>query len=204
LKIGKAEEDPSNWKTQFMFDQTGWEFLTMPTPRIHYNKRIIYIKSNSRTVEFDDGTKLNYGVLVSTIPLYSLLALLNWEQPIGELKFAPIYVRRVPAAELPQTEQAKYHPTEFYVNYVSDPDMLYYRFTDRDGERHYESLVPLPTPCHKLTPGKIHDHPGTLAVVDALNDLGIFPFGRYGRWQSNELVHETWADIVKWRKRLVS
>jgi len=84
-----------------------------------------------------------------------------------------------------------------YVNYLSNPAVEAYRCTDRNGERHYESLTKFPglRPQRTLVPGKIYPAPHTAALRAQLERFNIFCFGRYATWTPDELVHQTVADI---------
>jgi hypothetical protein len=94
----------------------------------------------------------------------------------------------------------------FYVNYLTDPRIPAYRYCDRpNGERHWEGLSNLGgVPNKKLVPGKIHDiDPNTRKdIMFMLQCCNIFCFGRYATWRSNELVHQTWKDIVRFKETL--
>jgi hypothetical protein len=137
-----------------------------------------------------------YDILVSTIPLYSLLNMLQLREPPGRLQHKPIFFKvtaRPPDAP---------YPTEvMYVNYLSNPDIPPYRFCDRFGERHYESILPFDGPSVKrYAPGKILSHPGVPSILEELEGFGIYTFGRYGSWHPDELIHETWHRIAAWKE----
>jgi len=193
IKIGKDRENIGPWEKQFQHQMTGWDFMKIPNSTIHYNHRLVSIEPGAQVMWFDNSTVVQYDVLISTIPLYSLLSMLRFP-PIHGLRFAPIYVKKYPA---PPAQFVGYH-----VNYLADPSIESYRYTDRDGERHYESLVPLSQPYVKLAPGKIWDHPGVADVLRDLSRFRIYPIGRYGEWDSNQLVHETWERICLMKKAM--
>lgn len=195
-KIGKEGEDPSNWPLQFRHEMWGYEFTEMPPARVTYEHRIVEINHHDRRMVFGNGRLVTYDLLVSTIPLYSLLSQLGIGEPPGRLRFQPIHVKL--GARPPD---APYPLDVFYVNYISNPRVYPYRFTDRDGERHYEALGPMDNvPSKRILPGKIHDHPSVPELLERLQGFGIQTFGRYGSWNSNELVHETWWRILQWKE----
>lgn len=199
-KIGKEGEESviNNWKTQFQPHMTGYDFLQLPEPRVEYDHRIVSIDYFLNTILFASGLLVSYDYLLSTIPLYSLLSMVGTTalREVGNsLRFKPIYVRVVKSPP-----DRRYSEDTFYVNYLSEPDVAAYRFTDRNAERHYESIIPMQgheTRCIK--PGKIYDNPDVYGVLDHLERRNIFTFGRYGSWASDELVHETWEKIEEWR-----
>lgn len=207
VKIGKAR-DEHTWGKQFATDTTGWDLVETPKSTIAYNMRAVEINPKDRRVVWSNGMVMSYDVLISTIPMYSLISLLTkvpWVKEIGDLTYGkfrndPIYVKvtaRPPDASHPQDV--------LYVNYISDPLVPVYRYCDRFGDRHYESLAPLQNsmvPTKKLVPGKIHPIDCDLVVLNAMWRLGgIQCFGRYARWDPEELVHDTFRQITAFKKR---
>lgn len=192
-KIHK-QDDLDNWELQFQPEQTGFEFLELPPSHIQYDHRIVSIDRLSHTIHFAKQGTVQYDVLISSIPLYSLLSLLGMPEPSGRLRFKPIFyrvMRRPPDAPFPSSVM--------YVNYLTDPTIAPYRFCDREGERHYESIVPFDGPSSKrIIPGKIYAHPSVPDVLDQLEEFDIFTFGRFGSWAPDELVHETYDRIREW------
>ena len=195
-KIGRIG-DVSGWERQFQHEMTGYDFIELPRPNILYDHRITGIDRQTQTITFAKHGSLVYDMLVSTIPLYSLLSLLDMPEPQGRLRYRPIFTRRSI-----RPEDAPYPVDVMYVNYLSSPDIKPYRYCDRFGERHYESIVPFdgPSYTHRLVPGKIFTHPDVPAVLNLLASFNIYTFGRYGSWSTDELVHETWKHIVRWKR----
>lgn len=199
-KIGKAyeEEMPNNWAQQFQTEMTGWDFIQLPEPRVNFDHRIVEIDIVHQTVRFVGRPAVSYDVLISTIPLYAFLNQIGWTTT-GPLKYSPIYVRVI--TNVPDRRFGK---EVFYVNYLSDPSIMIYRTSDRDDERHYESLQPLTGHfTTKIVPGKIHPHNEVKQILRNLTKNNIYTFGRYGSWQPDELVHETWDRITEWREQHV-
>lgn len=195
-KVGKEGDSINGWGKQFQTEMTGYEFNHLPPPRISWGHRIVSIDRQARTLHFAKGKEpVTYTFLISTIPLYSLLSLLDMAEPPGRLRFRPIYIsvmRRPPDAP---------YPTDVvYVNYLSDPAIRPYRFCDRFGERHYESIVPYESlATRKIIPGKVYAHPSTTDILEMLAGHDIYTFGRFGSWAPDELVHETWDRIAEWK-----
>lgn len=199
-KIGKPG-DIGSWQVQFQEDMTGYDFISLPTPTIHYNHRIIEIDRLHHTLLLANGEYVIYGTLISTIPLYSLLSLLGMNEPADPLRFDPIFFK-----VMEQPPDAPFNPDVMYVNYLSNPDVEPYRFCDRFGERHYESIIPFAATgpgMRRFIPGKIHPNPQTRAICDDLNTFSIYTFGRFANWNPDELVHETYRAILAWRDTLV-
>lgn len=197
-KIGKPG-DTADWQRQFQPRMRGYEFESFPPTSILYGHRIVQIDRAARTITFDKQGEVQYDLLISTIPLYSLLSLLGMPEPAGRLRYRPIFTKKTA-----RPPDAPYPEDVMYVNYLSNPDLPPYRYCDRFGERHYESLVPFDSPgyTHRLTPGKIYMHPGVPGVLELLAGYGIFTFGRYGSWEPDELIHETWARITEWKEQV--
>ncbi len=200
-KIGKNYEVPEyngGLSPQFTPETWGLEFTDFPKVDINYGYRITQIDRLDHTIHFADKPAIRYQSLMSTIPLYSLLSLLGMPEPTGRLKYDPIYLK-----VMSPTPDARYDTRSgevMYVNYLSDSDIVPYRYCDREGERHYESIVPYRgvTQSRRLIPGKIHPHPGAREMRELLEGFDIYTFGRYGKWAPDELVHQTWRDIIGW------
>lgn len=193
-KIGKTG-DVDGWERQFQPFMTGYDFIELPDVAVLYDHRITEIDPIAHTLTFAKQPPVRYDTLVSTIPLYALLSLAGWPEPVGKLYFKPIYFKIIP-----RPPDAPFSEETMYVNYISDPNIGPYRFCDRGRERHYESIVPYDGPSTKrIAPGKIYPnrHVGeTLALLEAHD---IHTFGRYGSWAPDELVHETFLNIEEWK-----
>lgn len=193
-KIGKSG-DVVGWERQFQHEMTGYDFVRLPDARITWEHRAVSIDRTEHVIEFADQESVRYDTLVSTVPLYALLSLLGMPEPTGRLKMKPIFFK-VTA----RPPDAPYPLETMYVNYISDPAIPPYRFSDRMGERHYESIVPFEGPSsRRYAPGKIFPHPQVPEFLDVLRGYGIHTFGRYGSWNPDELIHETWDRIVEWK-----
>jgi hypothetical protein len=205
-KIGKGDEKVSDWGLQFQPESTGYFLNELPNEEIAYCHRIVHINLMDKIVntEFSTGkpdeystVTFTYSHLFNTLPLKDFLVLagLDHKYPVNTLfKSRAVYVRIVP-----KPPEAPFNDNFIYVNYLSNPLIEPYRFCDRFGERHYESLMPIGFPHKKLYPGKIWAAP---EIEDILHDLSIqnvHCFGRYGRWNPNELLHETYKEIVSWK-----
>lgn len=209
-KVGRP--NPYAWEEQRQFapEMTGYDLLSMPLSSVRYNHRVLEINRLTKTITFapsaatPGGTTLNYDVLISTIPLYSLLSMVGVPEPQGRLQFKPIYFRvsNIPP-DSPIGMDAR--TDVWYVNYLTDPNVRPYRYTDRDGERHYESLEPYSTATstRRYTPGKIYAHAESDAILEYLAGYGIYTFGRFASWRPKELVHETWKRILEWRDKIL-
>lgn len=201
-KIGKGgdiHQGDDLLMRQFQPTMTGYDFATLPPTSIQFNYRATEVDRINRTITFSTGKEVQYDFLVSTIPFYSLLSLLGMPEPSGKLQFKPIFfkvVSRPPDAPFP--------PDVMYVNYISDANIVPYRYCDRDGERHYESIIPYPgaISSKRFAPGKIYPHPDVPDVLEYLAGFGIQTFGRFGSWNPDELVHETWAHIAEWKENI--
>jgi len=93
------------------------------------------------------------------------------------------------------------------VNYISDPAIAAYRTTDRNGQRHYEWLKghrDMGIPSKVISPGKIWYNPEASEWVSFLKSHHIYCFGRFPTWRPDELLHQTFAEMLElqqhWRK----
>lgn len=199
-KINKLG-DGGDWSRQFQHETTGYDIEEMPQIPILYQRRIVEINPDRRLVVDSTGEVHTYDRLVSTIPLPALLAMLKEWIPIsggGPFESDPIYVKIGP-----RPPDAPYPDDVLYVNYLSNPDVPPYRVCDRFGERHWEGLTDMGlAPTKMLKPGKIHPHPYTEMWRKMLSTYDIYCFGRYATWRPDELVHETYQEIVQWTNSL--
>lgn len=139
-----------------------------------------------------------YDVLISAIPLPSLLAYLGREN--AGYKAHPIAMRALPSPpDVPLL--IRNQSDTMYVDYRSDPHDPIYRVTDYQGMRYYEWLYTpqafLGIPTKVIRPGKLYTHPGTDRTLMDLHAMQIYPFGRAGRWAPNELLHDAYRDMVR-------
>lgn len=178
LKVGK-DQDGSDWRAQFRSRMDGYE-VTLPPSRVEYGQRILHISRVRRELTLSSGAEEQFDVLISTIPMPSLLSLCGL--PCPKLPSKPIYVdvQRSVARE------------QMVVNYISSPKTAVYRETYRNGELHAESLEPIGASDIRLTPGKIYNHEGTIEAILMLRSMHIYPYGRYATWSPDELAHETY------------
>ena len=192
-KIGKSCESTEGWERQFKLYSKGYALLNVCKERdVRYSCKVDEIDASKKFLRYVGGF-FAYDYLVSTIPLRFILELtgLYKQYPMEQIfKYAPIYVKK---------EKIESRPGEIYVNYLSDFNNPCYRITERNGERHHESLAPLDRIDQKIIPGKIYPSPWVDKILGDLTARNIFCFGRFARWMPEELIHETYKDIVKWR-----
>lgn len=195
-KIGKTG-DVAGWERQFQPEMDGYDFTELPAARIQYGHRVEFVDRIHHQLSFAGGVEpVQYDHLVSTIPLFALLSMLEMRVPNGGLRFKPIYFKITA-----RPPDAPYPVETMYVNYLSSPMMRPYRYCDRFGERHFESIVPFSAhDIRRFTPGKIYAHAAVPAILEELAGFNIQTFGRYGSWQSDELVHETFKNIREWKR----
>ena len=190
-KIGK-ETDGGNWGIQFEHKTVGWT-SNLPRPRVEYDRMVRMIDLAGRTLGLAEpwGT-VEYDILVSTIPLPALLGLLITGPAYSEFKFDPIYM----------AEELLPDPVEgMTLDYLSDPADPWYRVTLSGSKRFRESIHPQPG-CRKIMPGKIHINSLNESILATLELSCCFCFGRFATWRPDELAHETWGQIERWKKGL--
>jgi len=207
-KVGKSEdllgthaERSDRFDRQFRHEMPGYDIEGWPANvKVDYGYVVKYINLTERTVHaLERDTVLAtipYDILVSTVPLPALMAMTG--KQYFDLKSRPIFVwaQRVPLDAPPM-----YDKNEWRINYISDPDIPAYRTTDRDGDRHYESLDSGDTiPTKKIMPGKIYRHMGVPDLLAQFERQNVYCFGRFARWEPDELVHETDAHIRVWKE----
>lgn len=188
-KIGK-QEDGGDWGLQFQHKMPGWH-SQLPVPRVEYARQVVLINATDRYVELTSGGRITYDLLVSTIPLNALLPMLRPTITVtAPFKHDPIYMSVSPG-----------QPVEdgMILDYISDPAVGCYRITRHGVNEFVESLVP-DHGSRRLMPGKIHPHPRSEGILLELRQFDIYCFGRFATWRPDELAHQTWQDIDKWKK----
>jgi hypothetical protein len=193
-KVGK-EQDQGDWKAQFQYRMDGYD-VTLPEDTVEYGQRIVSIDLGRRRLQMSHGGSEMYDYLVSTIPLFSLLGMIRtgaFEGVARLLRFRPIYVSTTPLSWWGRLRTGP----NMRVNYLSSPDVPWYRETERDGAVFREALTPAPNTT-KLIPGKIYACPHARNALRVLGASGVFAFGRFASWSPDELAHETFRQVQRW------
>lgn len=197
-RVGKTG-DEATWAAQFRWSQTGYDIVEWPRQlTVDFGVVVEYIDP-ARKVVFARVNGLQqsyaYDLLVSTIPAYSLAAMLRPGSAPTNWTYSPIYAYVLPRPlDAPPLSSGVW-----LVNYISDSAIPAYRTTDRDGQRHYELLNPgMGIPTKRIVPGKIFTRPEIQEWIAGLQHRDIYCFGRFGAWEPEELVHETDARIRAW------
>lgn len=182
-KVGK-QHDGADWLAQFEPCMPGYEAV-LPDVAVEYGKVVDMIDLNTKQLFMQDGRIHAFDFVLSTIPLFALLKMLPDMKPLS-LSYAPIYVRSEVATVEPSI--GGWMSPDMYVNYLSNEDSSY-RETYRGGTRYLESLKP--NGGRKLVPGKIYPDFRVPHLHMNLNSAGLFNFGRFATWNSEELAHDT-------------
>jgi hypothetical protein len=195
-KIGKTF-DQIHWDSQFQTVMSGYDIVSFPETNVSYECRVKEIFFKDKRLLLASGEDISYDVLVSTIPLYALMDMcrISHKKPF---QYRPIYIR---IEDRPL--EAPYPVDTWYVNYLSDPDIPPYRYTDRNEKRHYEGLTSMgKIPTRKVVPGKIFPNPISELVREEFTKESIICFGRFAKWDPEELLHTSYAEIRAWAKTL--
>lgn len=208
-KIGKPG-DMANWRTQFNPVSIGWRLTSIPdsekmkieygayVEKIDVQRRVLTLHQTRRTA----WKPMPYDILISTIPLPSLMTMALMDEWIPFLS-ADICVKESPTPL--DVAWAKNQDNTLRINYLSDPAVAVYRTTDWAGNRHYEWMKihgrsrEMGLPSKVISPGKIYPNVSTPKVLTDLSYCGIYPFGRFGRWAPDELLHMTYKNLFTFR-----
>ncbi|TXH19719.1 MAG: hypothetical protein E6R03_00120 [Hyphomicrobiaceae bacterium] len=196
--IGKGVEvisRPDAVAAQFQPEMTGYMLDEIPRPtNIQYQCHVVAVDLDRQRVVTRNGGSYAYDVLVSSIPLPALLRMARPIYPrIPSFRARAVYVM----------EHTEPHATVgegfLHVNYLTSSP-VYRETTRHTGRVHRETLSSdyAMMAAKKLVPGKIWDEPDTPFILDWLRDHNVYCFGRYARWDSDELLHQTDADIRAW------
>lgn len=194
-KIGKDMENEEDWKEQFKPVQHGHLLVCDEVLPAMYDTRVTHIDMLGRKVYAkvgDHNASFDYGRILSTLPLPVLVKLCDMDVPHRTpFRFQPIYVK---------VEKSVTDAGLMRVDYVSSPCDNVYRITEKSGERHYESLSPFTGEYKTLFPGKIWNSPLTHDIKSKLAEEWIFTFGRYASWNSDELIHQTYEQVARFKQ----
>lgn len=192
-KIGKGHENAEDWNEQFRMLQKG-HIIVKPNFEIKalYSSSVTHVDLDRRLVEVRTGRerrRIYYDTLISTIPMDILVSLsrLNYRFPVDTVfKCNPIYVRRTKTRDLTYV---------FRVDYISDPTNPVYRSSRYLDTVQEESLIPFVGGSNVLRPGKIYDSNATELIREHFYSNGVVCVGRYGKWVSDELIHQTFHTL---------
>jgi hypothetical protein len=204
-KIGKeSERYLPTLMDQFQPEQRAYRVQhdKWPDPRpVLWGRELISLDPLRKLARFSCGSgteeEVSFDILISTIPFFILFkTLTNVGVPDAEEPFhyRPVYVIR---------EAAVHGWDLMQVNYISASDDPVYRTCKWGNFIQHESLeippddLPSWIETHVLFPGKIWPNPVTPPVVGQLMVKNIYCVGRYGRWEPDELLHETVQRIAK-------
>lgn len=197
-RVGKADEVQTRWQAvsrQFQEESWGYVVSEFPPPtRIQYDAHVVSIDVIRSIIYLKNGDRIKYTYLVSTIPLPALIKMSRDLIDIyGKIGFpsSPIFVHVM----RDDTALAQ----DIHVDYRTSGDC--YRSTRHaDGARHDEYLGPVPNlPTKKIVPGRIYDVPESPHLLKEMQQaFNIHCFGRYARWESDELTHMSDALIRAW------
>jgi hypothetical protein len=198
VKVGKHYDTILTTRVSRQFEtiSTGHDAI-LPDPTIQFDCAVEKVDLDNRCVYLRSEQRIDYDLLISTIPLYALLRMVDYTPPVP-FRYDPIHVKIAP-----RPPDAPYPEDTVYVNYITSPTIFPYRVTDRDGSRHYESLNHMGgLTSRKIVPGKIHPHPYAESIRTKLLAQNVFCFGRFSTWEPKELVHETYRTIRVWADEL--
>lgn len=210
LKIGKAQDTgrtDADLMSQFPYESVGHQIISLPRAETRWNVYVERIDVERQMLYTRTGDAYAYQTLISTIPLPSLLEMLDALGPVrgqGMVEMAPFKAAPVCVKAGPIPPDAVVLPDGMVrVNYISDMKIAAYRTTDREGQRHYEWLQGAPgmgIPTKVINPGKIWPHNESEQWVRFLHDsCNIHCFGRFPTWRPDELLHQTYQHILSLR-----
>jgi hypothetical protein len=195
--------DQHTWPLQFTVERPGWRGLrAASSARTVFGVSLRGVEpENRRILAVVGGTPVvfEYRKLISTIPLPSLLALV----PAMNYAFRskPIYVVRKDETIHEEMVRISFglSADDIYMNYIGNPSSPWTRITFWGRFSFAESLDPnVEGNPVALKPGKIWAHPDTPEIAKHLEAHDIYLLGRYGAWQPEELLHESYKTACQW------
>jgi hypothetical protein len=192
-KVGK-EQDGSDWRAQFQHRMRGYDCVLPPTSdmSVEWGRRITHLQLDGHRLVMADGRIEKFDLLISTVPMPSLLQMAGFSSVVHAFRSRPIYMA---VGDMASSQR------DMDVNYLSDNTTPIYRQTVRGDKVYTESLEPLPGPnVVKLTPGKIYATDLSHQYCARLGAEGVACFGRYAVWNPEELAHETVRKVREFKQ----
>lgn len=207
-KIGKSWELMVDPGSQFRPMTRGYQIRKWPKLGIQWNSQVNRVDLDNRVVLTSDGRSQEWDLLVNTLPLHLFYTMCGRGFDVPP-QYDPIYV--VPVSDPDDMHDVPKVVTKrgmLYVNYVSDLADPVYRWSQWRGVEHRESIVnpetwaDPPDTYTTLWPGKLHPWSERKEILEWLQSRKATCFGRFGRWDPEELLHQTWEAVVNWSNKL--
>ena len=151
---------------------------------IQYDCEIKYINVHNKSVVDDHNNTTYYDTLISTIPMPTLVKLVDCLENIPPLTNKPIYYT---------TMQSAFYHKNMKITYYPDPALSYYRVTQYKYDMIFEYMK-YQIGCSKLYPGKIYPAPQCIGIEQELNTKQIYLIGRYAKWIPKYYIHNVWDE----------
>jgi hypothetical protein len=174
------------------FRKEGWNAKIPEIEDILWGVRAEAIDLDNKAVKTSSGEVVSYGRLVVTAPLPVTMKIAGMNPDVYNLVSAPLYYRRQTCGRLWEAPRG-----HMYVEYVPHAGTSVFRRTlyvepDGSAEQSWESSDPLDGGS-VFWPGVIKQSFDANRVVAVLESKGVFPAGRFARWDPNEHIHTTEA-----------
>lgn len=201
-RVGRSDELVYGDFKMFVHEITHYAFdiPVLEEGRVLFGKTVEEVDMINKQIVCSEGGIFSYDILISTIPLITILKLVNFSKDalfadgVGMfLMHRPIYVQ----VEKEETDE----PQVLRADYISDEDNPFYRVTHFNGLIQRESLFHVSN-SHKLFPGKVYGNKFVASALDDLKHYGIFCFGRYGIWSPSEHIHQSYRRLVEFKQSL--
>jgi hypothetical protein len=193
-KVGNRKLEYGDYK-QFIHEQIVYS-VELPKVPINFGKEVLNINPIEKKIIFKDGSHIEYGCIINTIPLKNLIALIDfWKHYKIDRFFVskPIFYKEYVTYEA--------FPEDIIVsNYIVSEKTPLYRITTTKHARSEESYYEIKDSI-KILPGKIIFSDQAESVANDLHLYGIYSYGRYGRWRATEHIHETFKNLRRFAER---
>jgi len=186
---------PVGYNTRFLYPRGGLNLLAQRIAakcNIHYNKQIVKIHTAERVIEFNDGSNAMYDVLISTLPLHTMMRLTGIEVGIKPDPYSSVFVLNIGALRgdkcpddhwlyTPDTHSG-FHRVGFYSNVDRSFLPISARNSDKRVSIYVEksfggSMKPRDNDVHQYTRNVIDELQGWKFIKDI------------------EVVDSTWIDV---------
>lgn len=185
---------------QFIFEQAVYA-VGLPKVDVNYEKDVDTIDPLTKEIVFKDGSVVQYGCIINTIPLKNVLKLISfWKDKEIDSFFQskPIFYKESISRVNLLGEQIQ--SGVIHVDYLATNKTSSYRKTKTQFKESEESFFEIEGAV-KILPGKILFSPQAEEIAQDLHLYSIYCYGRYGRWRTAEHLHETFKNLRRFSER---
>lgn len=198
LKTGTRELDYGDIK-QFTPEQTVYDICAPDVP-VEYGHCVQEIDINTKTIKFTNGRVVEFGCIISTIPLSNLMKVVNIWKGVAITNIDAFFLAKRTIFYKEEIMEESIPDGVCKHNSITDKNSLFYRELFVGNRRSQESYIEFPGSV-AINPGKILPSKYAEEIAKDLQLYGIYCYGRYARWRPKEHLHETFKNLRRFAER---